>query len=125
MPRERIALGYNAVDNRAFAERAARARSRPDRRVGLPARPYFVAVNRFVPEKNLVALVEAYARYRSAGPDDPAWDLMLCGGGPGAEAVERPSRRAAKPGRSTARGSSKGTSCRAGWRGRRPSSTRA
>ena len=88
MPRQRIALGNNAVDNRAFAERAAAARARPDFRAGLPDRPYFVAVSRFVSEKNLDGLVRAYARYREAADPSTAWDLALCGGGPGADRVE-------------------------------------
>ena len=88
MPRERIALGYNAVDNAAFAGRAAAARGRPDFHAGLPARPYFIAVNRFVPEKNLVGLVEAYARYRAGVGGADAWDLVLCGGGPGKDEVD-------------------------------------
>lgn len=88
MPTDRIALGYNAVDNGAFAARAAAARSRPDFRDGLPTRPYFIAVNRFVPEKNLVALIESYARYRAAASPADAWDLVLCGGGPGRDEVD-------------------------------------
>ncbi len=81
MPRDQIALGYNAVDNAAFTARAAAARARPAWRADLPARPYFIAVNRFVPEKNLVALVAAYARYRALAVAAEAWDLVLCGGG--------------------------------------------
>ncbi len=89
MPPDRVALGYNAVDNAAFADRARLARLRPDFRSGLPSKPYFVAVNRFVPEKNLVGLVEAYARYRQSCRESTAWDLVLCGGGPGADPVDR------------------------------------
>ncbi|WZO99490.1 glycosyltransferase family 4 protein [Isosphaeraceae bacterium EP7] len=81
MPADRIALGYNAVDNKAFADAADRARRDPNSRAGLPVRPYFLAVNRFVPEKNLVRLVRAFARYREAAGEG-AWDLVLCGGGP-------------------------------------------
>jgi len=88
MPRDRIALGYNAVDNAAFAARAVAARLRPEFRSGLLPRPYFIAVNRFVPEKNLVALVEAYARCRALAVDSLAWDLVLCGGGPAIDQVE-------------------------------------
>lgn len=87
MPADRIALGYNAVDNDRFARLADAARRDPESRRGLPERPYFLAVNRFVPEKNLPALVRAFAAYRaSAGPT--AWDLVLCGGGPGEPEVE-------------------------------------
>ncbi len=89
MPPERITLGYNAVDNAAFADRARLARLRPDFRSGLPTNPYFIAVNRFVPEKNLVGLVQAYARYREAYHASTAWDLVLCGGGSGADEVDR------------------------------------
>ncbi len=84
MPPSRIALGYNAVDNAAFTRWASEARARPDSRSGLPTRPYFIAVSRFVPEKNLVGLVEAYTQYRAQAGSAEAWDLVLCGGGPGA-----------------------------------------
>ena len=41
-----------------------------------------------MPEKNLVRLVEAFARYRrSAAPGRP-WELVLCGDGPGRDQVE-------------------------------------
>jgi glycosyltransferase involved in cell wall biosynthesis len=89
LPAERIALGYNAVDGDAFAAKAEAARSSADARVGLSDRPYFLAVNRFVPEKNLVALVEAFARYRADAPGELAWDLVLCGDGPNANEVDR------------------------------------
>lgn len=92
LPRDRIAFGYNAVDNDHFARLAEAARSSVDGRAGLPERPYFIAVSRFVPEKNLPRLVDAYARYRATTPAPP-WDLVLCGDGPGAgevdEAVDR------------------------------------
>jgi glycosyltransferase involved in cell wall biosynthesis len=80
MPADRIVLGYNAVDHDAWAERADAARREAASRTGLPSRPYFLAINRFVPEKNLEALVRAYATYRreSVSP----WELVLCGDGP-------------------------------------------
>lgn len=87
MPRGRIAMGYNAVDNAYFAGEARRWRSDPGGRADLPDRPYFLSVCRFVPEKNLPRLVEAFARYRRAA-DDQAWDLVLCGDGPGRDEVE-------------------------------------
>ncbi len=89
MDRSKIAFGYNAVDNDAFASRAEAARNSPDGRRGLPERPYFLAINRFVPEKNLARLVDAFARYRLDAPSDHAWDLVLCGDGPGADEVDR------------------------------------
>lgn len=84
MPRDRIVLGYNAVDNASYAREADRARSAPGGREGLPDAPYFLAVNRFVPEKNLIRLVEAFARYRRATDSPRPWHLVLCGDGPAA-----------------------------------------
>lgn len=90
---DRIALGYNAVDNDLYASRAQIARNDPDGRSGLPVAPYLLAVSRFVSEKNLPVLIEAFARYRRSVPEAGAWDLALCGDGPGAgevrSAVER------------------------------------
>lgn len=88
MPRDRIILGYNAVDNARYAAQAAEARKTPAGREGLPERPYFLSVNRFVPEKNLARLIRAYAQYRAGVDPEQAWDLVLCGGGPGAGEVE-------------------------------------
>jgi glycosyltransferase involved in cell wall biosynthesis len=81
MPPERIVLGYDAVDHRAHAERASRLRLGPRPGI-LPVRPYFLAVSRFVVEKDLPTLVRAYGRYRAAAPAGEAWDLALCGDGP-------------------------------------------
>jgi glycosyltransferase involved in cell wall biosynthesis len=91
MPRDRITLGYNAVDNAALAGAASHARASSEGRRGLPAAPYFLAVSRFVPEKNLPRLIAAFAAYRRAAAhgESPAWDLALCGSGGGADAVER------------------------------------
>jgi glycosyltransferase involved in cell wall biosynthesis len=89
MPAERIALGYNAVDEASFASQAASFRNDPEGRRGLPDRPYFLCVSRFAPEKNLSRLIRAFARYRAASPGDAAWDLVLCGDGPEAIAIER------------------------------------
>jgi glycosyltransferase involved in cell wall biosynthesis len=88
LPAGRIALGYNAVDNRRYAAGAEAARHARQGRRGLPAARYFLAVSRFVPEKNLVRLIRAFARYRTDTPIESAWDLVLCGGGPGEAEVE-------------------------------------
>ena len=82
MPPHRIAFGYNAVDGLEFAAKAETSRLSVSSRTGLPSRPYFVAVNRFAPEKNLPRLIEAYRRYRLGTVDEHAWDLVLCGDGP-------------------------------------------
>jgi glycosyltransferase involved in cell wall biosynthesis len=93
MPRDRIALGYNAVDNDAFARAADAARRSETERRGLPSAPYFLAVNRFVPEKNLPRLIRAFAAYRSVAREGQPWDLVLCGDGAGASEVEAAARQ--------------------------------
>lgn len=91
MPPGRIALGYNAVDNAGFSARAEQARRSGPGRSGLPEAPYFLAVSRFVPEKNLLRLIRGFASYKvAAGPG--AWDLVLCGSGPDAAEVETAAR---------------------------------
>lgn len=87
LPDERIALGYNAVDNALYASNAEHARNDPQGRIGIPRSDYFLAVSRFVPEKNLPLLIQAFAQYRSASSEAGKWDLVLCGDGPGAEDV--------------------------------------
>jgi 1,2-diacylglycerol 3-alpha-glucosyltransferase len=89
MPRNRVATGYNAVDNDYFAAQARRWRDEPDGRSGLPTVPYFLTVCRFAPDKNLVRLIAAFARYRRRPDAGRAWDLVLCGDGPAAAEVER------------------------------------
>lgn len=82
LPAQRIFLGYNAVDNAFFANAGAQARATPGLRdkLALPQH-YFLASGRFVPKKNLVRLIEAYAAYRQDVSAD-AWDLVLVGDGP-------------------------------------------
>lgn len=69
-----IFSGYNVVGNEKF---------HPDRLAVLPSphsRPYFLAINRFIPKKNLPFLISAYAQYRQE-VGAIAWDLVLCGDG--------------------------------------------
>jgi 1,2-diacylglycerol 3-alpha-glucosyltransferase len=77
-----IFQGYDAVDNTYFAEQATRVRDMAEAeraRLGLPER-YFLASGRFIAEKNLRRLLDAYAHYRQwAGAD--AWHLVLLGDG--------------------------------------------
>ncbi|WP_169976456.1 glycosyltransferase [Tautonia rosea] len=89
IPRDRIAMGYNAVDNAAFANRAEGTRRSAEGRNGVPERPYFLSVCRFAEEKNLPALIEAYGVYRQRVGRANAWDLVLCGGGPQELTVQR------------------------------------
>ena len=84
MSRERIATGYDVVDNRYFASKAEEIRNAkceirnsasveekvdagnpPTANCQLPTgfAPYFLASNRFVERKNLARLIDAYAGY--------------------------------------------------------------
>ncbi|WP_152050339.1 glycosyltransferase family 4 protein [Tautonia marina] len=89
MPSDRITMGYNAVDNAAFANRTDAARRSPEGRNGIPDRPYFLSVCRFAEEKNLPMLIDAYGEYCQRVGRANAWDLILCGGGPEELAVQR------------------------------------
>lgn len=79
-PAERIALGFDVVDNAYFrnACRDERAQQAPS------VRGYLLASNRFLPRKNLRALLQAFAAYRqaAAGQGLQLWDLCLLGDGP-------------------------------------------
>lgn len=74
MPAEAIFLGYNVVGNESYHPKKIKS-------LPLPVeRPYFLAINRFVPKKNLLFLISAYAAYRQTTGAN-AWDLVLCGEG--------------------------------------------
>ena len=89
MPRDRIFSGYDAIDNKHFANKAGEARGDEcgeRSRYGLPER-YFLASARFVEKKNLARLIQAYARYRTLCEDQRPkttgpWDLSTTCGGP-------------------------------------------
>lgn len=89
MARSHIFLGYDVVDNRHFAQGVAIARANPrairQRDPAIPEKPYFLAVTRFIPRKNVLRLLTAYCHYRQAladqGCGETAWDLVLCGSG--------------------------------------------
>ena len=77
MPRERIFLGYDVVDNAHFARPAP-----PPPEIGpWNGRPFFLASARFIAKKNLPRLLRAFARYRELAGSD-AWNLVLLGDGP-------------------------------------------
>ncbi len=82
MAADKIVVGYDAVDNRFFAERAAAARGNREEtraRLGLPER-YFLNVGRMVWKKNLETLIDAYKQAKDRlGPTCPA--LVLVGSG--------------------------------------------
>ncbi|HOX40300.1 MAG TPA: glycosyltransferase family 4 protein [Candidatus Brocadiia bacterium] len=82
IPRDRIFLGYDAVDNDFFARQSDIARTDAEanrKRLSLPEK-YFISVSRFVPVKNVPGLITEYAEYRRMA-GDKAWDLVVCGGG--------------------------------------------
>jgi glycosyltransferase involved in cell wall biosynthesis len=82
MTRDRIYLGYDAVDNEHFSSGAAAARKDPEsvrKSLNLPTR-YILASARFTPKKNLGFLIASYAEYRrQAGP--AAAKLVILGDG--------------------------------------------
>jgi glycosyltransferase involved in cell wall biosynthesis len=88
MPSAKIVMGYNAVDNPYFASRARYWRDNAAASSGVVDAPYFLTVCRFAPEKNLVRLIEAFARYRQRCQPGAGWDLVLCGDGPAATEIE-------------------------------------
>ena len=83
--------GCNVVDNAFYASRASYARAHPDAVRHLPGlsdeSPFFLAVNRFLPLKNLDGLVRAYHRYRQQAANP--WRLLLVGDGPERGVIER------------------------------------
>ncbi len=83
MPRERIFMGYDVVDNSHFARGAEEVRRDPGkirRRLDLPEQ-YFLVMNRFIWEKNLPGVLDAYARCLAIG-SAPKWKLVIVGNGP-------------------------------------------
>lgn len=74
MPTEAIFLGYDVVGNDAFHPNKIKSLSSP------LEKSYFLAINRFIPKKNLLFLISTYARYRQAAGEN-SWDLVLCGDG--------------------------------------------
>jgi glycosyltransferase involved in cell wall biosynthesis len=93
MSADRIALGYNAVDNAFYQGRANFWHNHAEGRQGLPASPYFLTVCRFAPEKNLIRLIDAFALYRDQAGPDHSWDLVLCGDGPQAGLIDTAIKR--------------------------------
>jgi 1,2-diacylglycerol 3-alpha-glucosyltransferase len=87
MPAERVFLGYDAVDNDYFAAETLKVGSRKSevrKKNSLPEN-YFLASNRFIEKKNLLRLIEGYARYRQLAENgkqnEEIWDLVLLGDG--------------------------------------------
>ncbi len=79
------------IDNALFSRGAQTARaSANDLRatLGLPE-GYFLYVGRFLPQKNLRRLLQAYGTYRRGSARGQTLDLVLVGGGPEEEAMRR------------------------------------
>ena len=89
LPVERVFTGCDVVDNEYFHIGAEAARAHKDKHhanFGLPEK-FFLASNRFLPRKNVLGIIEAYAQYRQNGaPGD--WGLVLLGDGQGRCAIE-------------------------------------
>jgi glycosyltransferase involved in cell wall biosynthesis len=96
LPRKHISLGYDVVDNRYFARKAAEVRSQGsevcrDNRgppAILPSSRFFLSCCRFGRKKNLPRLIEAYSRYRLFSEQvergrrgAEIWDLVIAGDG--------------------------------------------
>lgn len=74
MPKHQIFCGYNVVNNQTFHPQKIRSLENP------MEKPFFLTINRFIPKKNILNLIEAYSAYsKKAGAN--AWDLVLCGDG--------------------------------------------
>jgi glycosyltransferase involved in cell wall biosynthesis len=83
---EHLAGLYDVVGNEYFAEQADYCRERTSREEwSLPER-YFVYVGRLAPEKNLTALLAAFAAYRERGG---GLSLVLVGDGPEGNELRR------------------------------------
>jgi glycosyltransferase involved in cell wall biosynthesis len=80
---EKIWIGFDVVDNQHFADGAAMARANDPairQRLGLPER-YFLAVSRLDANKNVGALLRAFAAY-SIAIGTNSWHLVVVGNGP-------------------------------------------
>ena len=74
IPKNRIEFGYNIVDNDFFKPSSN----------NLKTEPFFLASNRFISRKNLVRLIQAYAKYAKSfqGAEGTSiWPLVLLGDG--------------------------------------------
>lgn len=84
IPPERIAIGYDVVENEFFERASAEARE-SGRPSGLPRR-FFLNVGRMVPKKNLEGLVRSYA-YLAKNNPQLEHALVLVGDGSSRRAV--------------------------------------
>lgn len=82
-PPEAIFQPWDVVDNAMFADAFRMATTtEPDSPAipsSAPGPQHFLCVSRFIPEKNLPLLLEAYGEYQTGGG---SWGLRILGGGP-------------------------------------------
>ena len=115
MPANRIALGYNAVDNDFFAENArlmARAAERPLRLAVGSLFPHSLPVRSREESGPLDQGVCTLSRITAAV--DTAWHLVICGDGPLASQIEQAITRVAARRQFTAPGFFSPMRCRGG-----------
>jgi glycosyltransferase involved in cell wall biosynthesis len=74
VPEEAIFLGYDVVGNNTFNPSKIKSLSKP------VEKSYFLAINRFIPKKNLSFLILSHAAYHQI-VGEQAWDLVICGDG--------------------------------------------
>ncbi|HWC59744.1 MAG TPA: glycosyltransferase [Verrucomicrobiae bacterium] len=82
VPREKIFIGYDAVDNDYFSARAAEIRAQAlewRARYEMPE-SYFLSLGRFVHKKNLTTLIRAYRTFLNANPGTRT-HLVMVGSG--------------------------------------------
>lgn len=87
--RDKVFLGYNAVDNDHFGSGAIAARADEKvvrERLGMPER-YVLASGRFISKKNFRRLVAAYAEATRGKRDQP--ELVILGDGPERSTIEQ------------------------------------
>ena len=79
---EQVFSGFDVVDNAYFISSTDSVRSSCSRFAAVTGliKPFFLTVSRFIPEKNLQSLIEAFSRYR-VGTGADGWDLVLVGDG--------------------------------------------
>jgi glycosyltransferase involved in cell wall biosynthesis len=87
LPRDRVFVGYDVVDNRFFKE-TSKELGAGSWELGGQKTPYFLACARFGKKKNLPGLIRAYSRYRELGKpstidsaNTSAFDLVIAGDG--------------------------------------------
>lgn len=84
MPRDRISIGYDVVDNGYFANEAERARGESvvtRAQLDLPEN-YFFVNTRFLTRKNVDGILRAFARWRESAPEASTdWQIVISGSG--------------------------------------------